>query len=112
MTGRRTQRVFGFWWQGLLILLPTVVLAAVGFRALRQDQRLVEQEARQRAAEMARDLSTRLARPIAGELSEFELTANGWFGAGIHGGAVRWPGRSPLTVEEQERYRQRSHASK
>lgn len=107
MNQRNAQRVASFWWQGLLIVLPTVVLAAVGFRALRQDQRLVEQEARQRAAEMARDLSARLGRPLAGVLSEFELTANGWFGAGIHGGTVPWPGRSRLTAEEQERYRLR-----
>jgi signal transduction histidine kinase len=42
-----------FFWRGLLIVLPVVVLAAVGFVSLRQDRRLVEHEAIERAQDLA-----------------------------------------------------------
>jgi signal transduction histidine kinase len=38
-----------FLWQGILILMPVVLLAAVGAYSLRSDQRLAEQEIRDRA---------------------------------------------------------------
>ncbi|HVR36854.1 MAG TPA: HAMP domain-containing sensor histidine kinase [Methylomirabilota bacterium] len=38
-----------FWWRGLLILLPVVILAALGVLALRQDRRLTQNEAEQNA---------------------------------------------------------------
>ena len=46
-----------FLWQALLILLPMVLLTLAGFWALRQDRRLVEQDARERAVEVLRALS-------------------------------------------------------
>ncbi|MCW5552729.1 MAG: HAMP domain-containing histidine kinase [Verrucomicrobiae bacterium] len=45
-----------FLWQGLLIVLPVAVLAAVGFLSLRQDRRLAEREAAERAQAVADDL--------------------------------------------------------
>jgi signal transduction histidine kinase len=89
-----------FFWQGWLILLPVVVLTALGFYAVRQDKRLVEQEARQRAAELAGELSARLGRQIAGELAAFEVAGGLWAGPGVIGA---WPGRSSLNIEEFER---------
>ena len=38
-----------FLWQALLIVLPIIVLAIVGFFSLRQDKLLAQQEARERA---------------------------------------------------------------
>ncbi len=56
-----------FFWQGLLILLPVVVLAVVGFCSLRQDRLLAEAEARQVAQrhvdEVARMIWARLLSP-------------------------------------------------
>src|ERR1700750_1976341 len=50
----------GFGWQALLILLPVAVLAALGFHALRQDRRLVHQDAVQRAQGIADELLPKL----------------------------------------------------
>jgi signal transduction histidine kinase len=52
-----TNRKPRFLWQGLLIVLPVVLLAAVGFISLRQDRLLAESEATQRAEGLATDLA-------------------------------------------------------
>jgi signal transduction histidine kinase len=46
-----------FLWQGLLVVLPVVLLAAVGFLSLRQDRLLAESEATERARGVAGDLA-------------------------------------------------------
>jgi signal transduction histidine kinase len=46
-----------FVWQGLLIVLPVAALTLVGFLSLRQDRRLAEQEARERAQTLADQLA-------------------------------------------------------
>jgi len=46
-----------FVWQAALILLPVALLAGVGFYYLEQDRRLAEDEARERAQVMARELA-------------------------------------------------------
>ena len=55
----------GFFWHGVFILLPVVVLATVGFISLRQDRLLAEAEARQSAQryadEMCRAFQTRIS---------------------------------------------------
>src|SRR5258707_13257244 len=56
MTDLKTNRKPTFVWQGLLIMLPVVVLAAVGFFSLRQDKVLAEHEATERAQAIADDL--------------------------------------------------------
>ena len=53
MTRPRAERKPTFFWHALLILLPLVVLAALGFFSLRQDKLLAEQEARERAEAIA-----------------------------------------------------------
>lgn len=93
--------------QALLILLPVVALAVLGFFAVHRDYRLTEQEARQRATDLAQDLSRRLGRALAGELSSLELLGNVWEGDGVIGGSVNWPGTSPLSAADQERYQLR-----
>jgi signal transduction histidine kinase len=53
-----------FLWQGLLIVLPVIVLALVGILSLRQDKRLVDAEARQRAQEIADDCLEKIFRTL------------------------------------------------
>jgi hypothetical protein len=49
----RQSRPPNFLWQGLLILLPVLVLAKVGALAIWQDKRLARHEAELRAQELA-----------------------------------------------------------
>src|SRR5271157_1290247 len=68
----------GFFWQGVLILLPVAALAVVSLVSLRQDERAAEEEARYRAAENARSLA-RAVRPLADdELHRFLTLQNDW----------------------------------
>jgi signal transduction histidine kinase/tetratricopeptide (TPR) repeat protein len=53
MAGPRTSRKPTFFWQGMLILLPVAVLAALGWASLRQDKILAEHDARERAQTIA-----------------------------------------------------------
>src|SRR5215471_13731911 len=54
-----------FLWQALLIVLPVVTLAAVGFFSLRQDKILAEHEAAERAQTIADDLLPRLRAALS-----------------------------------------------
>jgi signal transduction histidine kinase/tetratricopeptide (TPR) repeat protein len=56
MGGKRDQRKPTFLWQAVLILLPVIVLAAVGWASLRQDRILAQHEATERAQAIANDL--------------------------------------------------------
>jgi signal transduction histidine kinase len=56
MAGKRTPAKPSFFWQGLLIVLPVVVLVAVGVFSLRQDRLLAQHEATDRAQAIADDL--------------------------------------------------------
>lgn len=46
----------GFFWQGLLIVLPAILLAGFGLLSLRQDRILAEHEATETARKLAKDL--------------------------------------------------------
>ena len=67
-----------FFWQGLLILMPVAVLAGLGLLSLRQDRRLAEQDAQDRARELLRQLEPDLARSMGVELARFQLWARQW----------------------------------
>jgi signal transduction histidine kinase len=54
-----------FLWQGLLIILPVAVLAVLGLLSLRQDRRLAEREAAERAQALADDLVERIWTELA-----------------------------------------------
>ncbi|MDB6121652.1 MAG: Histidine kinase [Pedosphaera sp.] len=58
-----------FFWQGLLIVLPVMVLAGFGFSFLRQDKKLAENEARERAQLLADDLSGKFSKDFFTKLS-------------------------------------------
>jgi signal transduction histidine kinase/tetratricopeptide (TPR) repeat protein len=56
MTGARDHGKSTFLWQAVLILLPVVVLAVIGWASLRQDKILAEHDARERAQAAADQL--------------------------------------------------------
>ncbi len=53
----RVNRKPTFFWQGVLILLPACLLAALGLYSLRKDRLLLESEAQTRAQQLADDLA-------------------------------------------------------
>ncbi|MBU6399850.1 MAG: HAMP domain-containing histidine kinase, partial [Verrucomicrobia bacterium] len=65
MKDSRQRRRSTFFWQGLFILLPVLVLAVIGLLSLRQDRLLAEQEVRQRAQQIADDLAARIHDALA-----------------------------------------------
>src|SRR2546425_13331506 len=65
----RARRKPGFLWQGSLIVLPVVVLAAVGVVSLRQDKLLAQREAAERAQAIADDLLPKLSSALASMVS-------------------------------------------
>ncbi len=77
MGNPRPQLFRGFLGRAVLTTLPVVVLAAAGFLSLRQDRRLVEHEASERAQELADSLVPSLwnvlVAPHQPELPEFTL---------------------------------------
>jgi signal transduction histidine kinase len=70
-----------FFWRGVLILLPLVLLAGMGIYSLRQDRRLAEIEARQRcqglAEDYARAIAVALQNPAPPAFSKITLDAGG-----------------------------------
>jgi signal transduction histidine kinase len=73
-SGRRPS----FFWQGLMIILPVLVLAVVGLYSLRQDEQAAEQAARKRAADSAQSLARAVGDMAGEELSEFLNLQNVW----------------------------------
>ena len=56
MAGRDSQPKPAFFWQGALLVLPAVLLAALGLYFLERDRRLAGDEAREQAQIIAREL--------------------------------------------------------
>jgi signal transduction histidine kinase len=71
----------GFFWRGVLILLPVALLAGVGIYSLRQDRLLAELEARERcqgpADKDARAIAAALQHPAPQPFSEITLDEDG-----------------------------------
>ena len=60
MRAPKANRKATFFWQALLIVLPIIVLAVVGFLSLRQDKLFAEKEAQERAQAIADELRSKL----------------------------------------------------
>ena len=78
MAATHLRRTPAFFWQGALILLPVVALAAASLISLRQDERAVESDARARAAENAQSLGRAMRAPVDEELQRFLTLQNIW----------------------------------
>lgn len=104
-TASRLPRPPSFAAQAMLILLPLGGLVTLGVVTVRRDYRLTEQAAQGRAAEVARDLESRLGTLLTAELAALERLGELWAGDGVIGGRVHWPGASPLLDAERERLR-------
>jgi signal transduction histidine kinase len=94
-----------FFWQGLLILLPVAVLAVVSLISLRQDERLAEEDARNRAAENVQSLSRAVRSSVNDELHRFIWLQNDWltFAAGQPGaGRVSPDAKLTTDIEKWE----------
>src|SRR5260370_35947439 len=71
-----------FLWQGLLILLPVLVLATVGFFSLRQDKTLAQRDAAEKAQAIADELAQKLWAALAEQKDDqrfryFEISTTG-----------------------------------
>jgi signal transduction histidine kinase len=86
MTAARKQRQPGFFWQGVLILLPVAVLAIVGLISLRQDERAAEEDARKRAAESVQSLARAMRNSIDDALLRFANLRSNWTAAAVASG--------------------------
>lgn len=80
-----------FLWQGILILLPTLVLVCLAAAFLYRDHARAEQEAKARAAEIARQLAEALPEVMATWLSEYEANGFAW-SSYQRDGLAAWPG--------------------
>jgi len=69
MSAPTNQRRPTFFWQAALILLPVLVLAAMGWLSLRQDKVLAEHDARERAQQIADDLLPKFWNEVNASLS-------------------------------------------
>src|SRR5687768_6118229 len=58
---KRKNRKPSFFWQGVLILAPMLVLAKVGALAIWQDKRMAEHEAELRAQDLAEQVAEKIA---------------------------------------------------
>jgi signal transduction histidine kinase len=87
----------GFLWQGLLILLPVVVLAAIGLVSIQQDKALVQREAAERAQTLAQDLIETLWPPLVDEAG---LTNEPSFEIDWTGQLISPPPRAALPIPQ------------
>lgn len=68
-----------FFFQGLLIVLPVAVMAAVGLFAIRRDRAVVHEEARSGAAQLVEQLAAALAQRVPPQLAAYDQFADTWY---------------------------------
>ena len=98
MAGPRTSRKPTFFWQGMLILLPVAVLAAIGWASLRQDKILAEHDARERAQTIADDFLQKFSTELTAPGSQTNATFS--FVVDPAGGLTSPPGWNPLPTPQ------------
>src|SRR5215469_7644787 len=67
-----------FFWQGVLILLPVVLLALGSIASLRWDEKSAERDAREKAAENVQSLAELIHLSVGYELERFIALQNTW----------------------------------
>src|ERR1035437_1361647 len=78
MTRTRSHRRPTFFWQGVLIMLPVVVLAVASLASLRLDEQAAEQAARNKAAANVQSLARALRLTVDEELHRYLTLQNVW----------------------------------
>ena len=78
MAAQQTRPPPAFFWQGCLILLPVLALAAASLVSLRQDERTAENEARRRAVGNVQSLARAMRVSVDDELHRFLTLQNDW----------------------------------
>ena len=78
MAASQSHRTPAFFWQGASIVLPVIILAVVSLISLRQDERAAENDARERAATDAQNLSHAIRSSVDEELPRFLTLQNVW----------------------------------
>jgi signal transduction histidine kinase len=91
-----------FLWQGLLILLPMVVMTAVAATAIIKDRATVEREARQRADEILQHLNRDLGSSVAESMTAYQGCVQFWSEENLTEKAL-WPGSGWRRQYEQNR---------
>ena len=110
MSGQIQRAPPSFFWHGLLIVGPVLFLAALGLLSVREDQRLAEEEARQRAREIVQQLESNIARVAADRLSEFEAFADNWRHA-RSAELSQWSGNGSADAQRAERDFDKGHSA-
>jgi signal transduction histidine kinase len=90
-----------FFWQGLLIVLPVLLLAGLGLVSLRQDLRLAEQDAQQRGQELLQQIFSTSRQQIGPQLAALASLAQDSYQAGT--GRSAWPGSDEAKEFEAKR---------
>ena len=80
---KRTNRKPNFFWQGVLILAPMLVLAKLGAVALSQDKRMARHEAELRAQDVAEEAVKAVWNQLQNTNEPAGLALPSWFAAGI-----------------------------
>lgn len=95
-----------FFWQGLLILLPVVLMAGIAIAAILQDRAAAEREARRRAAELLAQIDDGFERRLGTELEQSEWLTRVWVRRHLLQD-VLWPGSegNRQAVEERQTLR-------
>jgi signal transduction histidine kinase len=100
MNAASRQSSRGFFWHGVFILLPVIVLATVGLISLRQDRLLAEAEARQNAQryadEICRAFQSRASSKDASDRTYLAFRING------HGQLIMPPPAPTLPIPSAE----------
>ena len=97
MSHRPSHRKPTFFWQGVLIVFPVVVLALIGLVSLRQDELLARHEAEVRAQTIADDLAQKVWDEIV-SAPESDLSRHPFFQIDQHGGLIYPPPYTPVPV--------------
>src|SRR5438093_13542686 len=102
MSASRQPQQPSFFWQGLLIVLPVAVLAAVGLFSLRQDKILAQHDAAERAQaianEMVQNVWTELTEVKDPTLPSFKIDPTGQLLSPAP--YSPWPVPEPLPVSD------------
>ena len=87
---KRANRKPSFFWQGVLILAPVLVLAAVAIRFMGREQARAEEEARESARQIAQQMAAALPRIAGTTVSDFFSRGGGWWS--YQAALASWPG--------------------